>query len=855
MRAAWRLGISSLSGRKGRTALLVGAVALSSALIAAVSCALASVQEGMKQRVEATVGSADIQIARTGKAALDDQTVAAVMGWSEAKAVAGRAKGPIALKNARTGATAATIGNGINPEQEERVRAVRFLEGRGSKDLGEIAVDRLAAEALGAKIGDKLQVERWGEPIELTLVGIVQPAELGMGIVTRWESRVTLAQLGKITGEPGKVEELAVILKDSTEAESVAKKYQAALGSGVLVKTSAKITSGLDQSQRSGQVGMTVASMLATLAASFIIMTGLTTSVTERLREMAMIRCIGATKGQMAASQLVVGATVGLLGAVVGVPLGVLGALVLVRSLPEQFPGGFTINWLGMGLGVAGSLCAGLLGGVYPAIQAARTSPIEAMTVRSRPVRGVMLVVCGILGALFALAHIGVMTSSKVADIVFWLDMTIGIPSVFIGYFLLAVPGLWVVTALAGGAVERVLAVPRGLLVRTVRQAPYRFGFTAGAMMLGLALLVAIWTNGKSMKNDWLNSFEFPDAFAVGLSISEKTQEKVKSLPFVTGTVALTTQNFKTDAFGLKAFDNTQTTFIAFEPEPFFKMTTLKWDEGDPKTALARLQAGGAVLVAKPFKVTRGLGVGQKIRLLHEGKPHEFDIVGVVESPVLDIVSKFYEVGDNYADMSVNAVFGNREDLKRLFGNTSVRLMQIGLTKDIADDEAIKQIRKVGGFEILEAGSGRSIRAEIEKYLDASLYIFSLVALGAMLVSCFGVANLIVAGIQARQYEFGVLRAVGAQRGLLARMVLGEAVLIALTACVLGTVMGAQAAWAGRKMQTLIIGIELPGGLVSWGPTAIGWGILTAITLGAALPAVLALNRKLPRELLGAVRG
>jgi putative ABC transport system permease protein len=99
-----------------------------------------------------------------------------------------------------------------------------------------------------------------------------------------------------------------------------------------------------------------------------------------------------------------------------------------------------------------------------------------------------------------------------------------------------------------------------------------------------------------------------------------------------------------------------------------------------------------------------------------------------------------------------------------------------------------------------------------------------------------------------------VLRAVGAPRGLLSRLVLGEALLIALTACVVGSVMGVHAAKAGQRVNEALLGIRLTG----WPPalpTALGWLAVIVITLGAATPAVVALARKPVRELLAAVRG
>jgi len=93
--------------------------------------------------------------------------------------------------------------------------------------------------------------------------------------------------------------------------------------------------------------------------------------------------------------------------------------------------------------------------------------------------------------------------------------------------------------------------------------------------------------------------------------------------------------------------------------------------------------------------------------------------------------------------------------------------------------------------------------------IKGTLLVSTLVALFAMIISSFGVANIVIAGIQARQFEFGVLRAVGAPRSLLTRLVLSEAVLIALSAGVLGTLMGLQGVLSGQRLDKLLFGLEL----------------------------------------------
>ncbi len=86
---------------------------------------------------------------------------------------------------------------------------------------------------------------------------------------------------------------------------------------------------------------------------------------------------------------------------------------------------------------------------------------------------------------------------------------------------------------------------------------------------------------------------------------------------------------------------------------------------------------------------------------------------------------------------------------------------------------------------------------------------------------------------------------------MLLRMVIGEALIIAVAACVLGTAMGYQGAWAGREMNRLIIGLEMKAHF-PWLGASLGWVMVTLITVAAALPAGYFVMRTSARALLQA---
>jgi ABC-type antimicrobial peptide transport system permease subunit len=727
-----------------------------------------------------------------------------------------------------------------------------------------------------------------GEKVKLKVVGIAAQPPLG----GRARAYLTLPALASLTNQKG-YSEIAIGLefermakkgkdeearrgaaghpktvhpKAGHPSEAFVEANRHRLPPGVLLQTTERITSGLDKNIQSNQLGMILATVMAFLSASFIILTGMTTSIAERQRELAMIRCIGGTRRQLALSQLTIGAVLGLLGAFVGVPLGAGIAWLLSVLFRDQLSTGLALPPWSLALGLSGSMLSGVLGAAYPAWRAARLSPLEGLASRAsqhRP-RGIRIVtLVALCFLLYQALVVGIPTDGQ---FIFWAYATAGLPLMFIGYFLLGVPTVLLVSRVMAEPVSRLLGLPRRLLSRTVQATPYRHGLTSGALMAGLALMVAIWTNGGAVLRDWIDKIQFPDAFVSGM-LSEESQKQLDAMTdTVARTAAITLHPVDVNAFGVRAIQKYKTMFIGFEPRPFLEMTTLTWVQGDPETAARRLEAGGAIIVAREFLAANGIGVGDMFTCSQDGVKHEFEIVGVVASPGLEIASKFFNVGDDLTDQSLHCVFGSREDMKkRFFGGENapeapIHLIQITLTKEAlagGDEAALEKIRRTmiaSGTGFLDAGSGRQIKDQIRLFATGALAVFASIAVISMLVACLGVANIIIAGIDARQFEFGVLRAVGAERSLLPRLIAGEALLLALAACILGILMGIQGSWAGQRLDRMLLGLELnlrppPG------PILLSCLVLIMLTLGAAMPAMLRLGRKRPRELLGSVRG
>ncbi|WKE64019.1 ABC transporter permease [Gallaecimonas kandeliae] len=100
-------------------------------------------------------------------------------------------------------------------------------------------------------------------------------------------------------------------------------------------------------------------------------------SVTERTREIGILKALGATRSHILWQFLAEAVLLCLLGGVIGLVLG-YGLAALVTAMIPSLPGA-TVPWWAVALSLSFSACVGVLFGMLPAIKAANLHPIEAL--------------------------------------------------------------------------------------------------------------------------------------------------------------------------------------------------------------------------------------------------------------------------------------------------------------------------------------------------------------------------------------------------------------------------------------------------------------------------------------------
>ncbi|WMW21322.1 ABC transporter permease [Methanolobus mangrovi] len=137
----------------------------------------------------------------------------------------------------------------------------------------------------------------------------------------------------------------------------------------------AEIIEQLDALAQSLTILITLVALVALVVGSIGIMNIMLVTVTERTREIGLLKSLGYTKSGILILFIVESIIVGVIGGILGTLMGLLGSYLVevYLNIPPVFP--IYLIFLGFSI----SVLVGLVAGVYPANKAANLDPVEAL--------------------------------------------------------------------------------------------------------------------------------------------------------------------------------------------------------------------------------------------------------------------------------------------------------------------------------------------------------------------------------------------------------------------------------------------------------------------------------------------
>ena len=660
----------------------------------------------------------------------------------------------------------------------------RFV-GKGSAPTteSEVVLDHRAAEIADVAVGDSVTIAGKLGVRQFTVTGIVEMThgELPDGSTLALFATDVARPLFELGPDDNAI---AIKVADDVDVATVADRIRAVIGGGAVVSTGDEYAehrhAALAKSFTLIRALLVGFAGLALVVGAFTVANSMSLLFDHRRRGFAMLRLMGASPRQLvsaaAGEALLGGAVAGALGLGLGVGVGTA-IERLIHSMGTALPvAGPVLTWWIPVVSVLVGVAVTVLTALSPARLASRTPPVHAVTgADDRPSDRPLLVTA--LRWLAALVVVGggtaavaaILAGSQVALIGGLAGAGVVVVLIVLPRLLNRVVGL-VTSLLLGSSV----ALRRMSALRS-RQARTRAASTTAALLLAAAVVSSLTVLSTS----------FVQSFEGQISDSVTADLIVDSGTFTVGGLPGDLVGRLREIPGVEAVSG--------------------WRPGRVYVGNRLWRAGG-------------LDAGSLYRVLNldvvDGAPDHMAISEVAVSEELATeagLRRGSEVPVTFQNgvvlpMKVSSVF--RSDLRVLLGDVIVdsAVMASNLPQSVdvlafvridpTDASAEATVRSTaamhGDVKVLRPDE---LVAERTELLNGFGKVIQWMLAFSVVLALIGVANTLQLGVNERRRELGLIRAVGATRSQVLRLVVAEAGALSLVGTLFGIAIGTAAAW------------------------------------------------------------
>jgi len=685
-------------------------------------------------------------------------------------------------------------------------RWLELVDGAYPDGEGQAAVGATDAEAAGLSVGDRLELGRGDRTREVTVTGLVRPP-LSAAYASVY---VTEADLLPYAGD---LYPEAVTWSDEGSADALEQAVRAAAPGAAVQDADTYVDDLAAEATRGVDVVALVLLVFAAVAlfvSSLVIANSFAILVAQRQRELALLRCVGATRTQVRRSVRWEALTLGVVASALGLGVGALAGAGVVAAIGSRFPdvplGDPSVSWRWYAAAAVVGVVVTLGAAWLPTRRATRVSPLAALRpepaedVRSRAGRvrlGAGLAVLAIGVAALAVAVAGRQALLMVAG-----GAVTSVAVLLLGPVL--VPGAVRLVGRVGGRLPGGLGLPTRLAADNAVRNPRRTAATAASLLVGVTLTTAVLTGLASVRGavDAEMSTDNPlDATLTaeaGGQVAGDLVARVEGVDGVRRAVAVPGTTASAGRLGevtVLAPSAAQESSVSYDPGG------LTPPAGTAYLPLDVLGQGGRV----PRTVE--LTVGDETTSLRAALPPSTDGWGpaVLVSP--DVLARL-------TDAPVTSAVWVRAEA----GADAGTLLD-GL--DVVADGAG-----------LAADGGYASRASADLQLDVVTgAVVGLLAV-SVVIALVGIGNTLGLSVLERSREHALLRALGLTRRQLRATLGAEALLLSVVVTVLGTLVGTAFGWVG--VQVLVRQV------VQTAPLVVPWGQVALVVLASAVAGVLA---------------
>ncbi len=300
------------------------------------------------------------------------------------------------------GQSVGLVVRGLDPEQEKKINSLSHSLTEGSFAPKDWAADAPAPLVLGTELAAGLGADVGDDVVLISPQSISTSAGMfpkmkkfrvsGLLRTGYYEFDNTIAYAGladasDFLGLKGGVTGVAVKLHDLNKAETAAQQIREAIGLGYSVRTFAQLNSTLYAALKLEKAVMFIILFLIIIVASLNIAGNLILLGTEKLRDIGLMRAMGASPKMIRKVFMWEAMVIATLGICLGIALACLLCWIIATFNIVELPGDIyyltkvpvRMEWSDILAVVGGSYFICFFAGLYPAAKASRVNPTDAI--------------------------------------------------------------------------------------------------------------------------------------------------------------------------------------------------------------------------------------------------------------------------------------------------------------------------------------------------------------------------------------------------------------------------------------------------------------------------------------------
>lgn len=670
------------------------------------------------------------------------------------------------------------------------VRGKNLSLERWMGEPGVVALTEEFAQRHGIKIGDRLRVLVNSETRTLTVATLFGGGDSPGAAQPRF-AIMDIGWAQELFGRQGRLSSLQLLLDEPARAGTVATQLAAVLPPGLRAEPPRQRSFQIQNMLSAFQLNLTALSMVSILVGVFLIYNTISASVARRRVEIGILRAIGATQWEVRFLFLGEACLLGLFGILAGTVGGVALAQVLTGAVAKTISSLYVLlsidrSWFDPAQFLEAAIFgfgAVILGAWMPANDAARIDPVGALSL------GGHAEISAARAPRWAWFGVGCL---GVAALCAWWALRFGPPAWSFGaaFFVLTGFALFAPGATRGFGVLAGAGVRLGILWRLaadhLRRSIHRNAVTVAALAAAIAMMVGLTVMIFSFRQSvdaWIERGIVADLFIA--PAANETIGLGESVP----PAAVAWLRARPEVSGVDTFRELECAFqISQPPERNAKTLSARLAVvegeyrhnltllgGDDERKMARVFGGQSVAVTESFARKFGVRDGDRIVLSTPRGPAEFEIAGTYS--------------DFTRDQGV--ILMARRNFAAWWSDPSVQSLSVylraGAASEALADAFRAQFSREGEFAIY---SNRSLRQRILTIFDQTFAVTYVLRTVAILVAVAGIFLSVTTLVAERERETGVLRAIGASRGQVQRLLMAEAGMIGVVATLLGLAAG-----------------------------------------------------------------